>query len=157
MTRIQIWTTNFFMTKENWPRFTVVKSASEERPVSKLSPSVVQKSFQALAGTLKSTKRLRDGSLLMECSRRTQAENLLKTVNFVDRPVLVSAHKTLNSSRGAIRCQELSDMSEVETRDKLKTRGVVEVHHVTVKKEGKVSPTNTLFLTFNRLVSQKKL
>ena len=31
-----------------------------------------------------------------------------------------------------------------------KTQGVVEVHRVTMKKEGKVIPTNTLFLTFNR-------
>ena len=41
-------------------------------------------------------------------------------------------------------------MSETEIRDELKTRGVVEVRRVTVKKEGKVIPTNTLFLTFNR-------
>ena len=61
----------------------------------------------------------------------------------------VSVHKTLNSSCGVIRCRELSDMSEIEIRDELKTQGVVEVHRVTVKKEGKVIPTNTLFLTFN--------
>ena len=41
-------------------------------------------------------------------------------------------------------------MSETEIRDELKTQGAVEVHRVTVKKEGKVVPTNTLFLTFNR-------
>ena len=41
-------------------------------------------------------------------------------------------------------------MPEIEIRDELKTQGVVEVHRVTVKKEGKVIPTNTLFLTFNR-------
>ena len=58
-------------------------------------------------------------------------------------------HKTLNSSRGVIRCRELSDLSEVEIRDELKTQDVVEVHRVTVKKEGRVIPTNTLFLTFN--------
>ena len=146
-----------FLTKDNWPRFIVVKSASEERPLSKLSPFAVQKGFQAIARTLKriartlkSTKRIRDGSFLVECSRKTQAENLLKTVNFVDRPVHVSVHKTLNSSRGVIRCWELSDLSDIEIRDKLKTQGVVEVHRVTVKKEGKVIPTNTLFLTFNR-------
>ena len=40
-------------------------------------------------------------------------------------------------------------MSETEIRDELKTQGVVEVHRVTVKKEGKLIPTNTLFLTFN--------
>ena len=49
-----------------------------------------------------------------------------------------------------IRCRELSDLSEVEIRDERKTQGVVEVHRVTVKKEGKVVPTNTLFLTFSR-------
>ena len=41
-------------------------------------------------------------------------------------------------------------MSEIEIRDEQKTQGVVEVQRVTVKKEGKVIPTNTLFLTFNR-------
>ena len=81
-----------FLTKDNLPRFIVVKSASEERPLIKLSPFAVQTGFQAIAGTLKSTERLRDGSFLVECSRKTQAENLLKTVHFVDRPVHVSVH-----------------------------------------------------------------
>ena len=39
-------------------------------------------------------------------------------------------------------------MSEVEIRDELKDQGVVGVNRVTLKKEGKVIPTNTLFLTF---------
>ena len=49
-----------------------------------------------------------------------------------------------------IRCRELSDLSEVEIRDVLKTQGVVEVHRVMVKKEGKVVSINILFLTFIR-------
>ena len=72
----------------------MIKSASEEQPLSKLSPFAVQKGFQAIAGALKSTKRLRDGSFLVECSRRTQVENLLKTVTFVYRPVHVGVHTT---------------------------------------------------------------
>ena len=146
-----------FLTKDNWPRFIVVKSVNEEWPLSKLSPFVVQKGFQAIAGTLKSTKRLRDGSFLVGCSRKTQAENLLKTVNFVDRLVDISVHKTLNSSHDVVRCRVLSDMSEIEISDKLKTRGVVVVHRVMVKKEGKVIPMNTLFLTFNRPDVQKEI
>ena len=35
-------------------------------------------------------------------------------------PVKVSVNKTLNSSRGVIRCRDLADMSEVEIRDELK-------------------------------------
>ena len=100
-----------FLTKDNWSMFIVVKSASEERPLSKLSPFAMQKGFQGIAGTLKSTKRLRDGSFLVESSRKAQVKNLLKTVHFVDRPVHVSVHKTLNSSCGVIRRREQSDMS----------------------------------------------
>ena len=40
-------------------------------------------------------------------------------------------------------------MSEVEIRDELKDQDVIGVNRVTLKKEGKVIPTNTLFyLTF---------
>ena len=83
----------------------------------------------------------------MECGKRAQAQNLLRTNRFIDRPVRVSIHKTLNSSRGVIRCRDLADMTEVEIRDELKDQGVVGVNRVTLKKEGKVIPTNTLFLT----------
>ena len=88
-----------YLTSDNWPRFLLTKSASEERPLHKLFPVAVEKGFQAIAGTLKSVRRLRDGSFLVECNCRTQATNLLKTERFVDRPVQVTIHKTLNSSR----------------------------------------------------------
>ena len=78
-----------YVTSDTWPRFMVMTSASEEKPLSKLSPFAVQKGFQAIAGTLKGTKKLRDGSFLVECSRRAQAENLMRTTTFVDRPVHV--------------------------------------------------------------------
>ena len=62
----------------NWPRFLVVESSSDNLPLSKLSPFAVQKGFQAAAGTPKSIKRLRDGSFLVECARKSQAMSLLK-------------------------------------------------------------------------------
>ena len=71
----------------NWPRFFIVESASEDPPLQKLSSFAVQKGFQAIAGTLKSIKRLRDGSFLVECGKRAQARNLLQTNRFIDRPV----------------------------------------------------------------------
>ena len=41
-------------------------------------------------------------------------------------------------------------MSAVEIKYELKTSSFVEVHHVMAKKEGKVIPTNTLFLSFSQ-------
>ena len=49
----------------NWPRFLIVESVSENLPLQKLSPFAVQKGFQAIIGTLKNIKRLRDGSFLI--------------------------------------------------------------------------------------------
>ena len=123
-----------FVTSKTWQRFLAMKSAIEEAPLHKLSLLAVQNGFQAIAGTPESTKRLRDGSLLVECNRNSRAVNLLKTTCFVERPVHVSAHKTSDSSRGVIRCRELCGMMETETRDELKDQGVVGVHRVTVKR-----------------------
>ena len=115
-------------TTNNWPRFLVMETSNEHLPLSKLSPFAIQNGFQAVAGTLKSIKRLRDGSFLVECGKRAQAQNLLRTNRFIDRPVGVAIHKTLNSSRGLIRCRDLADMTEVEIRDELKDQGVVGVN-----------------------------
>ena len=78
-----------------------------------------------MAGTLKSIKGLRDGSFLVECGKRAQAQNLLRTNRFIDTPVRVSIQKILNSSRGITICRDLADMSEVEIRAELKDQGVV--------------------------------
>ena len=85
------------------------------------------------------------------------AQNLLQTNRFVDRPVRVSVHKTLNSSRGVTRCRDHADMLEVEIQDELKDQGVVGVNRVILKKEGKMIPTNTLFLTFSSLEFPKEI
>ena len=127
----------------NWPRFLVVESSSDDLPLSKLSPFAVQKGFQAVAGTLKSIKRLRRGSFLVECARKSQAMVLLKNTRFVDRPIRVYIHKALNSSRGVIRCRELSGMTETEVKTELQEQGVVEVHRVTLKRDTEKVPTNT--------------
>ena len=117
-------------------------------PLSKLSPFATQKGFQAIAGALKSIKRLRDGSFLVECGRKAQATDLLKTVKFVDQPVKVSVHTSLNSSLAVIWCRDLKNMSEVGILGELKDQGFG-VHRVTVRKNGEVIPTSTIFLTFN--------
>ena len=89
----------------NWPHFLLVESGDESLPVTKLSPFAIDKGFQALiSGRLRSIKRLRNGTFLMECDTKKQSDLLLKSQKLVDRPMIVSIHPTLNSSRGVIRC-----------------------------------------------------
>ena len=74
-----------YNSRNNWPRFLVVESLSDDLPLSKLLPFAVQKGFQAVAGTLKSIKRLRDGSFLVECAKKSQAMSLLKIGSLIDQ------------------------------------------------------------------------
>ena len=78
-------------TNTNWPRSLVAESSNDDLPLSRLSPFAIQKGFQAIAGTLKSIKRLRDGYFLVQCA----SDGLLKTTRFLDRPVRASVYKTL--------------------------------------------------------------
>ena len=133
----------------NWPRFLLVESGDESLPVTKLSPFAIDKGFQALiSGRLRSIKRLRNGTFLVECDTKKQSDLLLKSQKLVDRPMKVSIHPTLNSSCGVIRCRELAGMSETDIRDELSEQGVILVKRIRRKEEGQDKDTNTLFLTF---------
>ena len=95
----------------NWPRCLLVESGDDSLPVTKLPPFAIDKGFQALiSGRLRSIKRLRNGTFLVECDTKKQSD-LLKSHKLVDRPMKMSIHPTLNSSRGVIRCRELAGMS----------------------------------------------
>ena len=133
----------------NWPRFLLVESGDDSLPVTKLSPFAIDKGFQALiSGRLRSIKRLRNGTFLVECDTKKQSDLLLKSQKLVDRPMTVSIHPTLNSSRGVIRCRELAGMSETDIRDELSEQGVILVKRIRRKEDGQDKDTNTLFLTF---------
>ena len=135
--------------QEAWPRFLIVEGIDEKKPLSKLSPFAVAKGFEGISPRL-SVKRLRDGSLLVECSSEKDSKALMSRdgTEFVDRKVKVSVHRALNSSKGVIRCPHLEGMSESDILSELSEQGVREVKRVFVTKGPSKVPTNTLFLTF---------
>ena len=96
----------------HWPHWLIVEGTDEVRPLSKLSPFAIEKGFQGVAGKMKTIKRLRNGSYLVECERKLHSDMLLKTEKLVECPIRVSIHKSLNSSKGVIRCRDLQGVSE---------------------------------------------
>ena len=134
-----------------WPRFLVVEGTSEERPLSKIHPFAIQKCFDGVSSTgFESIKKLRNGSYLVECKSKRASELLLKVSgsSWLDRPIRVTPHKGLNTSKGVLRCADLQDVPEDEIQSELQSQGVLDVKRVYITKEGKKIPTNTLFLTF---------
>ena len=138
-------TTN--MNESSFPRFIVVES-TEKKQVTSLSPFIIEKCLQATIGTPKSVKKLANGTLLIEVSRKQQTENLLRCESFYDVDVKCTLHKTLNSCKGIIRCPDLSGVPETEIAVELQDQKVSHVKRVMVTRDGKRVSTNTFIVTF---------
>ncbi|GFX07867.1 uncharacterized protein TNCV_4161361 [Trichonephila clavipes] len=68
----------------------------------KKSPFLIQKALVGIGGEPKSVKRLRSGDLLIETNSALQTKSFLLAKSFLDCPVSVVPHKSLNSCRGVI-------------------------------------------------------
>ncbi|XP_071114959.1 uncharacterized protein [Haliotis cracherodii] len=135
---------------DSWARFLVIEAA-DKLPL-KLNPFAISKAINGHCGEVKNVTRLRSGSILVECLKKQQSLNLLSISQFANVEVAVSAHKTLNSSRGIVRDRArcLSDMSEQEIVTELKDQAVTAVKRFTKKVNGVITPLNTYLFTFDR-------
>ncbi|GFX46001.1 uncharacterized protein TNCV_3132661 [Trichonephila clavipes] len=78
------------------------------------SPFTIHKALKGIGGEPKSVKRLRSGDLLVETSSSTQTKSFLLAKTFLDSPVNIIPHKSLNTSRGVISETDLLTTSEAE-------------------------------------------
>ncbi|XP_067660361.1 uncharacterized protein [Haliotis asinina] len=143
---------------DSWPRFITV--ASVDGSPLKPNPFAISLGIRGVCGDVKNVTRLRTGALLVECLRKQQSVNLLGLQQFVNTPVVVSVHKTLNTSRGIVRdvARCLSDMSEEEIAVELKSQGVTHVKRFSRKaQDGAFVKTNTYLFTFSQPVIPKSL
>lgn len=138
---------------DSFPSFIVVEALNGQ-PIP-LSIFGIQKLLNCAIGNVKSAKKLRNGSVLIEVTCKAQAERALGMTNWVDsslNPVAIKAtpHRSLNSSKGIVRSRDLRDCSDEEVLDALRPSGVVHVKRIMSKKDGTSLPTNTLILTFSK-------
>ena len=146
-----------FTSQENFAKYLIIESLNKEKPITSLSPFVIEKQIEAVIGTAKSVKKLKNGTLLVETTRKTQTENLKKLDSFFGVPVKVTEHKSLNTSKGIIRNPILKAETEENILEYLKPQGVTHVKRFTVRRNQEIVNTNTLLLTFNSIVTPKTL
>ena len=109
---------------------------------------MIEKVLCGIVGEPKSVKSLyNSGQLLVEITKKVQADNIFKTTKFFD--LKVTPHASLNSSKGVIRCPELKGVSDDEIRENLKEEGVIHFRRFKIKRHGKLIPTNTFVFPFN--------
>ncbi|GFX38929.1 uncharacterized protein TNCV_747081 [Trichonephila clavipes] len=113
------------------------------------SPFAIQKALIGIGGEPKSVKRLRSGDLLIETTSALQTKSFLLAKSFLNGPVTVFPHKSLNSCRGVISEPDLLDTSDSEILEGFSDQGVTHVRRITIKKDSTIFPTKHLILTFN--------
>ena len=121
-----------FRAQDTFPKFLLIESTIKETPVTSLSPFVIEKQIESMIGTPKSVKKLKNGMLLVETTRKMQTDILLKTKTFFNLSVEVNPHKSLNSSKGIIRDRNLKGESEKNILEYLENQGVTAVKRFTV-------------------------
>ncbi|GFT85897.1 uncharacterized protein TNCV_3255491 [Trichonephila clavipes] len=77
-------------------------------------------------GEPKSVKRLRSGNLLIETTSALQTKSFLLAKSFLNNPVTVSPHKSLNSCRGVISEPDLLGTSDSEILEGFSDQGVTQ-------------------------------
>ncbi|GFT98692.1 uncharacterized protein TNCV_2671311 [Trichonephila clavipes] len=82
------------------------------------------KAIQGIGGDPKSVKKLRSGDLLIETLSALQTKSFLLAKTFLDCPLTVSPHKSLNSSRGVISEPDLIFTPETEILEEFFRTGV---------------------------------
>ena len=117
-----------------WPRFLTVEAADQNVPLN-LNAFVLQKAMDEMANAeLDNVKPMKSGRVFIEVQTKQQCKNLLKTTKLLGYlPVKVSPHRTLNSSKFVIKCEELDTMEEDEIKKELQLQGIIAVKRLSIR------------------------
>ena len=132
-----------------WPVYLVVREI--EDGLRECTPFLLHRAIKGVSKGLCVHRKLKDGSYIIKSKSEKASSLLLKQdqKHLAGKfKISVSVHKTLNSSRGVVRCAELGNMSVEEIKEELADQGVTDVYRVKTKRAGKEIPTNTYFVTF---------
>ena len=132
-----------------WPVYLVVREI--EDGLRECTPFLLHRAIKGVSKGLCVHRKLKDGSYIIKSNSEKASSLLLKQdqKHLAGKfKISVSVHKTLNSSRGVVRCAELGNMSVEEIKEELADQGVTDVYRVKTKRAGKEIPTNTYFVTF---------
>ena len=117
-----------------WPRFLIMEAADQNVPLN-LNAFVLKKAIDGMANAeLDNVKPMKLGRVFIQVETKQQCKNLLKTTKFLGYlPVKVSPHRTLNSSKFVIKCEELDKMDEEEIKKELQPQGIIAVKRISIR------------------------
>ena len=126
----------------------MVISSQDDRKVAAKSPFKINRELVRILGAEPhGVTKQRSGDLKVELRSKEQERELEKVSSFLDIPVTVRSHKSLNTSRGVIKHSGFQDCAEGEFVGEFPD--VIHARRIHVRKGDVRIPTNTIVLTFD--------
>lgn len=126
----------------------IIISRKDGNSFKNVSPFFINKFFFNTVGDVNNIRKLRDGNLLVETSNTKQSETILAITNFAGQfEVETSPHRSLNYSKGVIRCFDLQFATIEEIKNELKDI-VTDVFRIKIKRNGVEKYSHTYILSF---------
>ena len=114
-----------------WPRFLIMEAADKNIPMN-LNASVLKKqSMEWQMLTLSMSNQWNQAASLLKSKQNSNAKISWRQPSYY-LPVKVSPHRTLNSSKFVIECEELDTMEEYEIKKELQPQGIIAVKRISI-------------------------
>lgn len=132
------------------PKYLVMRRIGEGSTMKGVSPFLIHRAIESVAGKVQKTNALRSGDLLIQTQDAKQANKLVKLIALNSEvKVDISEHERLNKVRGVIRCRELIGISNDEILFEMQDQYISEIRRLTRKENGVEIEIGTYFLTFS--------
>jgi len=130
------------------PLILYMSTTDPNKPMKNVSPFVIERYFRTNPPQPAKVTRLRSGDLIIEAKDTRHAKQLLQTKRMFEIPVSINGHRSMNRSKGIVRCREFEHLTEEEIIQGLEEYHVTEVVRLTTRRDGRQINTNTYKLTF---------
>lgn len=102
-------------------------------------------------GEYRKATKLNKDSLLIEVCSEQQAKALMRVKSVGNKTVTVQPHRTMNTVKGTVLSDAMSQSSIQEITEQLAPQGVTKVERMKMKEDGVLKDSNRYILTFNRV------
>ncbi|XP_055918313.1 uncharacterized protein LOC129950395 [Eupeodes corollae] len=134
------------------PKFIVISSSDEKKPLSSISVFLLKKAIDGISTAYESITELRDGSLLLLAKSAKIANLFLSKKHLANLcPISVKLQSNLNSCKGTAYAKCLINVPEEEIISEMKCQGVTEVYKFKkTTPDNKQEATGLILFTFDR-------
>lgn len=132
------------------PIFLLISRIDVGKNMHTVSPFLLKKTIESVAGDIEKCSKLRDGTVLILAKNSKQAEKLKKINKLsTDINISVTKHQFLNNSKGVVFSHDLVYMTDEDILAELKDQNVIAIRRLKKKYNGIEKDSGLFIFTFS--------